>query len=91
MTRCLDERKRGLVPWPIGRRRTLKSQAPLKDSPGIYQLVVNPGFLLDKRCQGLHFFLGKLEVTLFFLDLGQVPLKIQERFPETGQHVLKGV
>jgi hypothetical protein len=64
---------------------------PLKYSPGIYQLVVNPGFLLDKRCQRLHFFLGKLKVTLFFLDLGQVPLKILERFPETGQYVLEGV
>jgi hypothetical protein len=53
--------------------------------------MIDPGFLLDKGCQGLKLLLGELYLPLFFLGLGQVPLKIQKRFPEIVEHGLEGI
>jgi hypothetical protein len=66
-------------------------QDSMPDLPGKDFLMIDPGFLLDKGCQGLKLLLGELYLTLFFLGLGQVPLKIQKRFPEIVKHGLKGV
>jgi hypothetical protein len=54
-------------------------------------LVINPGLLLDKGGQGLELFLGEINFTLLFLDLGQVPLEIQKRFPKIVEHGLQGI
>jgi len=66
-------------------------QDSMLDSPGNDFLMIDPGFFLDKGCQGLKLLLGELYFTLFFLDLGQVPLKVQKRFPEIVEHGLQGV
>jgi hypothetical protein len=54
-------------------------------------LMINPGFLLDKGGQRLKLLLGELFLTLFFLGLSQVPLKIEKRFPQIVEHGLEGV
>jgi hypothetical protein len=59
--------------------------------PGDGWLMIDPGFFLDKSGQGLKLILGELDSALFFLGLGQVPLKIQKRFPEIVEHGLQGV
>jgi hypothetical protein len=71
--------------------RSWDIRMPCWTCQGITSLMINPGLLLDKGGQGLKLLLGELHVTLFFLDLGQVPLKIQKRFPEIVEHGLEGV
>jgi hypothetical protein len=61
------------------------------DLPGNDFLVIDPGFLLDKSSQGLKLFMGELNFTLLFLGLGQIPLKIQKRFPKIVEHCLQSI
>jgi hypothetical protein len=56
-----------------------------------YFLMIDAGFLLNKGGKGFKLLLGELYLTLFFLGLGQVPLKIQKRFPKIVEHGLEGV
>jgi hypothetical protein len=79
---------------PSGKRTAgavLCNQASMLDLPGNDCLMIDPGFLLDKRGQGLKLFLGEFHFTPLFLGLGQVPLEIQKRFPKIVEHGLQGI
>jgi hypothetical protein len=71
--------------------RSCNIMKPCWSCQGMCFLMIDPGFPLDKGGQGLKLLLGELNLTLLFLGLVQVPLKIQERFPKIVEHGLKGV
>ena len=53
--------------------------------------MVSPGLLLMKGGQGFQLLLGEVHFALFFLDLNQTLLKLQQGFPEVVEYGLQGV
>jgi hypothetical protein len=79
---------------PLGKGNAgvvLGYQDAMIDLPVDGFLMIDPGFPLDKGGQGLKLLLGEFHFPLFFLDLGQIPLEIQKRFPKIVEHGLESI